>query len=349
MKQNEHIPVKNIYYMLSYAFQVLKQDNYRYMETEEFGNIYNLFAAILSTGIGQQLKQGLYREYIARNEDLPTLRGKIDMARTIRNKMARRRVLACEYDELSANNLLNQILKTTVLLLLKRVDVEQKHKDALKKEMLFFSEVDTIDLRSVSWKSIRFHRNNQTYRMLINLCQLVAEGMLLSQDEGKEWLASFDDNQFMHRLYEKFILEYYRKEHPQLSPSPSHIKWATEEGIQDALLPTMLSDITLTSHNRVLIIDAKYYGHTLLTHYEKTSIRSGHLYQIFTYVKNKAEEVRTTHEVAGMLLYAQTDEETKPNKTFNISSNRIGVHTLNLNQEFSAISHQLDQIVAEFF
>jgi hypothetical protein len=44
--------------------------------------------------------------------------------------------------------------------------------------MLFFSNVDTIDPTTVRWSAIRFQRNNNTYRMLISLCQLILEGIL---------------------------------------------------------------------------------------------------------------------------------------------------------------------------
>jgi 5-methylcytosine-specific restriction enzyme subunit McrC len=102
------------------------------------------------------------------------------MPGTIQNRIARKRVLTCEYDELSENNLLNQILKTTVMLLLRHTKVDQEYKSDLKKEMLFFSNVDTIDPTTIRWSAIRFQRNNNTYRMLISLCQLILEGMLLT-------------------------------------------------------------------------------------------------------------------------------------------------------------------------
>lgn len=47
--------------MLSYAFQILNQSTYDDLAVEEFDEMYSLFAAILSKGIGLQLKQGLYR------------------------------------------------------------------------------------------------------------------------------------------------------------------------------------------------------------------------------------------------------------------------------------------------
>ena len=75
----------------------------------------------------------------------------------------------------------------------------------------------------------------------------------------------------------------------------------------------MQTDITLSSKDKhqVLIIDAKYYGHTTQKQFGAHTLHSGNLYQIFTYVKNKEYELRNTdHTVAGMLLYAKTDEDT---------------------------------------
>lgn len=217
--------------MLSYAFTTLNQGGYEDVATEEFENIHNLFAAILAKGIGKQLKQGLYREYLNRKDDITVVRGKIDMPGTIRNRLSRKQVLTCEYDELSENNLFNQILKTTVMLLLRHARVDQEHKNDLKKEMLFFSNVDTIDPTAIRWTAIRFQRNNSTYRMLISLCQLILDGMLLTTDSGEYKLASFVDEQRMNRLYEKFILEYYAKECPWVTATASQIPWALDDGI----------------------------------------------------------------------------------------------------------------------
>ena len=84
--------------MLAYAFTNLTLKDFVNVETEKFKNIHNLFAAILSKGIGRQLKQGLYREYVERTESLATLRGKIDINGTVKNKLARQKVISCEFD-----------------------------------------------------------------------------------------------------------------------------------------------------------------------------------------------------------------------------------------------------------
>lgn len=349
MTKSQSIFIKNIYYMLSYAFTTLNQGGYEDVATEEFDNIHNLFAAILAKGIGRQLKQGLYREYQNRKDMVAVVRGKINMPGTIQNRLSRKRVLTCEYDELSENNLLNQILKTTVMLLLRHANVDQEYKNDLKKELLFFSNVDIIDPSTIRWSTIRFQRNNNTYCMLISLCQLILEGMLLTTDSGEHRLASFVDEQRMNRLYEKFILEYYAKECPQVTATASQIPWALDDGI-GTMLPIMQSDITLKKGNEVLIIDAKYYTHTTQERYNIHTLHSGNLYQIFTYVKNKDVEFGDKpHRVSGMLLYAATNEIIQSGNSYQMSGNLISVKTLDLNRDFSEISAQLNCIVEEYF
>ena len=349
MTKDKSIFIKNIYYMLSYAFTALNQGEYDNVAAEEFDNLHNLFAAILAKGIGRQLKQGLYKEYMNRSEDLALVRGKIDISGSIRNRINEKRLLACDYDELSENNLMNQILKTTVMILLRHAKVEEQYKAELKKEMLYFSGVDLIEPSSIRWNAIRFQRNNNSYRMLVSLCQLLLEGMLQTTEEGERKLASFIDEQRMCRLYEKFILEYYIKECPQVHAAASKINWALDDGI-GTFLPAMQSDIMLTKGSKVLIIDAKYYSRTMQSQHDVQTIHSANLYQIFTYVKNKEMELKDRpHTVSGMLLYARTDELVQPDADYMMSGNRIGVKTLDLNCEFVQLAEQLNIIVKEFF
>ena len=349
MTKDKSILINNIYHMLSYAFQILTQDTYDDVAIESFDEMYDLLAAILAKGIGIKLKQGLYREYINRQEELSVLRGKINMSGTIKNQLVHKRVLTCDFDDLSENNLFNQIIKTTVSLLLRNDTVKSKYKDDLKKKMLFFSNIDFLEPTSISWSSIRFQRNNQTYGMLISICQLILEGMLMTTDTGEYRLASFLDEQRMCRLYEKFILEYYNRHYPELKVSASQIPWSVDDGVR-TMLPMMQSDIHLQKGNTVLIIDAKYYSHTTQTQYDKHTLHSNNMYQIFTYVKNRDYEFgEEEHTVSGMLLYAKTEEEVQPDHVYQMHGNQISVRTLDLNLPFVDIAGQLNQIAESHF
>ena len=305
-----------------------------------------MFAAILGKGVASQLKQGLYREYILQEEELSVLRGKLNIQGTIRNKIQHKQKLSCEYDELSENNLLNQILKTTMQILVRQKTVKQEHKVVLKKNLVFFDNVDEIEPGQIKWDRIRYQKINQSYRMLMNVCYLVITGLILSTDKGEVKLATFLDDRAMHSLYEKFILEYYRYHHPEYKANPDTIPWDIDDGMIE-FLPAMVTDITLKYGGRTLIIDAKYYAHTMQSQYDVQSIHSGNLYQVFTYVKNL--DKKNTGNVAGMLLYAKTQEQITPNNKYSMGGNTIWVKTLDLNLPFSQIAEQLEKIAGDYF
>lgn len=341
------IPIQNIYYMLSYAFRTLTKQGYREMSTEKFSNTADLMTEILIAGISQQLKRGLGRAYIEQMEDIPVIRGRVNIIESVKRQTMINRKLSCVYDDFSVDNSKNRIIKSTALLLL-GADVAKQRKSRLRKLLVYFDKVELIDLRTVDW-NIHYDRNNQTYRMLISICYLVVKGLLQTQADGKTKIMDFLDDQQMYHLYEKFILEYYKKEYPYITTNASKIKWQLDDGM-DYMLPNLLSDITLEYDNKVLIIDAKYYSHIMQNRYEKETIRSANMFQIFTYVKNKEAELKDKpHEVAGMLLYAQTDNGTQPEYRYQMSGNMISVKTLNLNCDFEDIRRQLDSIITDYF
>ncbi len=343
------IRIQNIYHMLAYAFQVLREQRYHDVATEEFANAAELCAAILARGVSSQLKRGLGREYIDRTDTLSSLRGKIEVTESAKTRSVLRRQMVCSYDEFSVDTRMNRILKATMVLLM-RSDIDKTRKKELKRLLAYFGEVGDIDLPTVDWR-MRFDRNNRTYRMLMSVCWLVAKGLLQTQADGTSRLMDFLDEQRMSRLFEKFILEYYRREHPELDAGAPYIGWVLDDGFDD-MLPAMRSDITLTRDGTVLIIDAKCYSHTTQQQFDKRSVHSGNLYQIFTYVKNKEAELARAgvpHEVSGMLLYARTDEDVQPEETYQMSGNRISVRTLGLDMPFENIRAQLDTIADEHF
>ena len=161
------IPVQNVYYMLAYAFQVLNEDGYRNVATEQFNNVAELCAAILTKGVSLQLKRGLGRDYISETETLSGLRGKIDITESIKTQTMLRRQMVCTYDEFSVNTYMNRIIKTTMLKLL-HADIDKARKKEIRKLLVFFDEVQELDVHTINW-SQQYSRNNQTYRMLVSI------------------------------------------------------------------------------------------------------------------------------------------------------------------------------------
>lgn len=342
------VKVINVYYMLAYAYRVLNEDSYAKVATEEFEHVADLLAAILGRGISNQLRRGLGREYINKWECLSSPVGKIDISASLKQQTLLKKHLVCGFDEFTENSYINQILKTTVMLLLRSEEVQRERKIVLRRIMAYFSNVDELNPRRIRWAAIRYHRNNATYKMLINICYLIIAGLLLSEQEGNKKLGRYIDDQQISRLFERFVLEYYRKHLPFYMVSAAQVDWLTDDGVVD-FLPVMQTDITIKHAGKTLIIDTKYYGRAMQLNsmYESRTVHSSNLYQIFAYVKN--HDKSSSGAVSGILLYAKTDEEMSPDYDYLLSGNRISVKALDLNKEFSKIARQLDALISDYF
>lgn len=344
MTEDKGILIRNIYYMLAYAFQELRQNNYAEIEGEKFDDIYDLFAEILARGISYQLKQGLYREYVAKNESMQTIRGKIDINGTIANRVRNNRQIACDYDELSENNVYNQILLSTASLLIRHSDVKKDKKAKLKQLMLFFQNVQSVDLHTIRWSSLRFDRNNRNYRMLLYLCYFIISEWLMTTEDGKFKLHEFSD-EHMDRLFEKFVLEYYKKHHSRTKAKAATIKWnIVEDATDTSVLPIMKTDIFLSLGQRTLIIDTKYYTNIMRQYYGREKLREAHLYQINTYVTQY--DKNHYYNVDGMLLYAKTKEDDIDDKIITLQDGyKLYIRSLDLNNDFESIKKRLDSFI----
>ena len=80
------IPIKNIYYMLCYSYDILEEKENINLSKEDFENIYDLFAKILINGVRNLIKRGFNREYVDIQEETTVLRGKIEINETLKKQ-----------------------------------------------------------------------------------------------------------------------------------------------------------------------------------------------------------------------------------------------------------------------
>ncbi len=74
-------------------------------------------------------------------------------------------------------NLIDTTIEAMEFLL--RAGIPKTRKKSLRNILLLFSEVTVLEPERINW-SMRYDRNNQTYRMLITVCYLVLKGLLMS-------------------------------------------------------------------------------------------------------------------------------------------------------------------------
>lgn len=348
MTKSNSIYIQNIFYMLSYAFKVLKDDYYKRFGEEPFENIHELMLAILTKGMNRQIKRGIFKKYRIEYEESPSFKSKLLINNSLRLQIKNKKRLALEIDELSSNNYLNQLIKSTITLLTNQQDIHKNLKKEAQKVLVNLAGIDLLDLNRLMRHHVQINKHHQDYYMMISICMMVIDGLLISDTNGSKKFRDFTHVQNLPRLFEKFVLEYYRYHYKNISVSASHVPWDVTEGTL-SLLPTMKTDITLKYRDRTLIIDTKFYNKSLTqSHFteDRPTIRSNHLYQIFSYVQNL--DKLNNGSVSGILLYAKTTESYAANAHFKIKGNVIASRSIDLNTDFKKIQYQLNEIVEDY-
>ena len=162
-----------LFHELTEQYPALLERTFSELAGMHFENDMELYAQILVRAVGKQLKQGLYREYVRKRDDLPVMHGTMDIRGTINNRLDRKYLVSCEFDELSEDNPFNRILKSTMLYLLHREDVSIKIRSILKQQILAFSEIGTADINHIDWKSLTSGRTGPEPALITGICRLV--------------------------------------------------------------------------------------------------------------------------------------------------------------------------------
>lgn len=347
MERNSKIPIRNLYYMLAYAYQTLNLAEYKQIGTETFENVKELYAETLSIGIPVLIRGGLSKDYISVEETSTIIKGKIDLNFTIKKNSLVNKKVAVVYDQFSENILLNQMIKATLVYLTRSNKISQKKRRLFYGLLPYFAEVSDVELDLKLWKNVRYSRQNIRYQFIVDVCRYLYEQLLFDESSTSQMMKEVQDEQRLSSLYEKFIYAFFKRE-TNYKVSHPQIQWSVDDGFTDAL-PIMQTDIVLQKDKKTLIVDAKFYSENMIARFEGGAAKqkSANLYQIFTYINNWKKEPDET--VAGMLLYAKTTALNQPNHIYHIKGKQIDVVSLDLQQDFSSIKEDLLAYAKQFF
>ena len=358
------IPILNMYYILCYAWGMGEMRGKVNVGVERCDSIANLLVHVLLNATDDLLKRGLSQGYTVFGAEMDGIKGKINISETLNLGRYRQGRMFCNYDELSSDILVNQIIYSTLRDSLKIRGLSEQNESRLLTTLRRMPQIKRMQLSDSVFKSVRLHHNNTYYQFAINICRLLHQSMLPNESiAGKcDFMDLMDDERAMNRVFEKFLMNFYKQEcreeypdvgrsyiHFQLTPFGMTFAKSTDEAYR--LLPVMETDVTLYNPRtkKKIILDAKYYKDTLVSRYgEGGKIRREHLSQILTYVMNQENDaIPHTKNTKGILVYPTIDTELDVSYGYKDTNHVIRVSTVNLNQDWQMIEQRLKEIIKE--
>ncbi len=246
-------------------------------------NLLDVFILHFCDQLHAQLMQGMILKYIERKENLNVLRGRLRIEQQFKQNLAHRERLFCQYDELSEDNIHNQILKYVLRILLKMV-IGNRARNQVAELLMRFDPISDFAADATLLDTLSFDRSTARYEPIFDQCRWFLEGLHPDVLAGNQTCVSllFDMNQ----LFEAYVGAEMRKDAwskgLRVREQGPQKYFARRQDTDDHVF-MMKPDISfLNEHNQVVAIaDAKW---KILDEGEKKlGITQADLYQMESY------------------------------------------------------------------
>lgn len=340
------IPVRNVYYLLCYAWQRLDVRDLIDLDDIAGNRIENLLGKVLEKGVANLIRRGLDRGYIAVDEEGRTLRGKLLVSDTLKRSLLPSGRVACQVDELSYDVPHNRVIKAAMKALLDIPELDRGIRTALRDHCHRLSSVSDVDLSPAAFRNVQLQRNTASYGFLIQIAQLIARSFIPDKRTGRRRFHPFTaSEQEMGHLFEAFVHNFLKREQDYFEISRAKVAWDVDHESSSDLgwLPEMRTDVVLTHASRRTVIETKFYATPSQSRFGSKKLISEHLYQLLTYVTH----LRATGgpEPTGMLLYASAGEAQRLG--YRLGGNQILIRSLDLDRPWQEIHRALLGLAVE--
>ena len=311
-------PIRNLWHMLIYAWnEIPLKSHWMMTDVENAPTLDALLASILMKLMQSRLRIGLGGDYVAKRGSIRGLRGHIDFTESLKRRAFDHGEAYCEYEQYSDNAPKNQIIRTTLVRLIQtgQFGSEADQANALRHRLRrLTSSLDGIDLIELTPELIhrqRLGRNDNDYRIMLEICWLILMRQMPTESSGVHPLPAIDrDALVLHNIYERFIANFYRHHLDGWIVTPQkRLEW--HEKYSNPYLPSMVPDLVMQekSTGHLIILDTKFTPNSLIENrWGKEIFDSSHLYQLYAYLKSQ-EHLSAAHQSAiGILLYPAIGE-----------------------------------------
>ena len=207
-EQSEQEAAQNLLFMLDHAgYLGIREVGLAALQRSQ--NWFEVLVYLFATHLKRQWQRGAPRSYQPIEDNIPVLKGKWQIATQMRRPEQKHR-FSVVYDEFTADNLLNRLLRYVVesLWRLTQDSLNRKHLSDLRYWMDEVTLLPTMSSQDAA--KIQLTRLNEHYRPLLNLARLFLDnmGLQLSADSLPSFSFVFDMNQLFERFLTAFIRKY---------------------------------------------------------------------------------------------------------------------------------------------
>ncbi len=164
----------NFFKMLVYSEDLSELDLLENVRIEDGKDLVDFMAKLFLNSISLIIQEGIYKNYTSITEEITTIRGKLLIVQNIRKPRISQEKFWCEYDELSADILENQILLYCSQLLSELVVDSSVKEELVQVQHAFQKEgISEVFLDAYHLDRITYQKFNEHYETILKLCEFI--------------------------------------------------------------------------------------------------------------------------------------------------------------------------------
>jgi len=348
------IPIRNLWLLMLYASDLFRMQGNKMIAAEEDPDeIPDLVAEILAHLVTKRLERNLTFGYRNRHEVLNRVRGRIDFLTTERHQLLARGTIACRFEDLTVDTPRNRFVLaalTAVADIVSRPDLS--HNCRVLASRLKRLGVAGGKPTGKEIETERYGHHDAEDRVMVTAAKLALDLALPTEAGGTQYLVSPNrDSITLWLLFQKAVYGFYDvvlSVQGWRVQSGRWLNWLIDDetpGIRE-ILPSMQTDIVLDypATDRRIVIDTKFSKITTTGRYRKESLQSGHIYQMYSYLRSQEGTGDIAAETAaGLLLHPSVGKMV--NETVVIQGHALRFATVDLGAKTSEIRQQLLKVV----
>jgi len=283
-------------------------------EVESAPTLDTLFAIVLTRSMQQRMRIGLGHAYVNVAKTLRGVRGRINFSESLKRQTFEQGEADCEFQQFSANEPRNQIIRSTLLKLIQAGEFgpDKTEADRLRHRLRWLARnldgIDLIEPTPALISRLLLAQNDHDYQLMLSLCELVLQRQMPLEAHGIHPIPELNrDNLILHRIYERFVANFYRIQLKGWEvTAQKRLDWHTGE--TNDHLPSMVPDLVFQDQKtgQLIILDTKFAQSLMENQWGKPIYDSSHLYQLYAYLRSQEHLSKAHHSASGILLYPAT-------------------------------------------
>lgn len=199
---------RRIVEIIAYANDIDAKTDQSFATIDDDNNLLEALINLFAIKVSEYIKRGVVRDYVNISDDISKFRGKLIIQRQFTKFAATPNILACNFDEYSADTNFNRLIYCAMQKLF-RLTNSDKNRRLLGENLERFGGVSLIDAKALLKVKIKETRQLKPWKQIEELARLILKNTYQTISSGKSvgFCLLFD----MNRIFEQYIAKIAQK------------------------------------------------------------------------------------------------------------------------------------------